>query len=51
MASSVNYGDIQGLARFAYAHMTEACYFLVKIRNASSARAWLANAPITSPSN
>ncbi|MFZ0773872.1 MAG: hypothetical protein WCA49_08865 [Candidatus Sulfotelmatobacter sp.] len=48
MASSVDYGDIQGLARFAYAHMTEACYFLVKIRNASSARAWLANAPITS---
>jgi deferrochelatase/peroxidase EfeB len=48
MAFSVDYGDIQGLVRFAYARMTEACYFLVKIRNAVAARAWLANAPVTS---
>jgi deferrochelatase/peroxidase EfeB len=48
MAASVDYGDIQGLARFAYAHMTEACYLLVKVRYASAARAWLASAPVNS---
>lgn len=48
MASSVDYGDVQGLVRFGYARMTEACYFLVKIRTASAARTWLSNAPITS---
>jgi deferrochelatase/peroxidase EfeB len=48
MASSVDYGDIQGLVRFGYTRMTEACYFLVKIRNSSAVRAWLANAPVTS---
>ncbi|MGA8272943.1 MAG: hypothetical protein WB919_15380 [Candidatus Sulfotelmatobacter sp.] len=48
MTSSVNHGDIQGLVRFAYAHMTEACYLLVRIRSVSAARAWLKNAPVTS---
>jgi deferrochelatase/peroxidase EfeB len=48
VTSSVDYGDVQGLVRFGYAHMTEACYFLVKIKNAAASRAWLANAPITS---
>jgi deferrochelatase/peroxidase EfeB len=48
MASSVDYGDVQGLVRFGYARMTEACYLLVRIRTASAARTWLSNAPITS---
>jgi len=48
MASSVDFGDIQGLVRFGYPRMTEACYLLVKVKNASSVRAWLTNAPITS---
>lgn len=48
MASSVDYGDVQGLVRFGYPRMTEACYFLVKVKNASATRAWLASAPITS---
>jgi deferrochelatase/peroxidase EfeB len=48
MASSIDYGDVQGLVRFGYARMTEACYFLVKVRNASAGRTWLANAPIAS---
>ena len=48
MTASVDYSDVQGLVRFAYAHMTEACYLLVRVRNASAARAWLRNAPVTS---
>src|SRR5260370_111838 len=48
MASSVDYGDVQGLVRFGYPRMTEACYFLVRVKNASATRAWLASAPITS---
>ena len=48
MASSVDFGDIQGLVRFGYPRMTEACYLLGKAKNASAVRAWLTNAPITS---
>jgi deferrochelatase/peroxidase EfeB len=48
LTSSVDYGDVQGIVRFGYARMTEACYFLVKIRNASAASAWLKSAPFTS---
>src|ERR1700739_4842610 len=43
----VDYSDVQGLVRFGYAHMTEACYLLVNVRQAAAARQWLATAPIT----
>jgi Dyp-type peroxidase family len=45
--SSVDYADVQGLVRFGYGKMTEACYFLLNIKNARAARAWFGNAPIT----
>jgi deferrochelatase/peroxidase EfeB len=38
--------DVQGLVRFAYVHHTEACYLLVRIRDAAAARAWCATAPV-----
>src|SRR5260370_17480456 len=43
----VDYSDVQGLVRFGYTHMTDACYFLVNVRQAVAARQWLATAPIT----
>ena len=43
----VDYGDVQGLVRFGYARMTDACYFLVNIREIATARRWLSTAPIT----
>ncbi len=43
----VDYSDVQGLVRFGFGKMTEASYALLRIRNASAARAWLRNAPIT----
>jgi len=41
------YEDVQGLLRFAHGHMAEARFWLLRIRNAEAARAWLAKAPIT----
>jgi deferrochelatase/peroxidase EfeB len=45
--SAIDYGDVQGLVRFGHAHMTEACYFLLNIKDSSAARSWLASAPVT----
>ena len=45
--SPVDYSDVQGLVRFGYARMTDACYFLVNVRQAAAVRQWLSTAPIT----
>jgi len=44
---SVEYKDVQALVRFGFGKMTEACYLMVRIKDASAARAWLRSAPIT----
>lgn len=44
----LDYNDIQGLVRFAFGKMNEACFYLVRIKDLSAARSWLANAHITS---
>jgi Dyp-type peroxidase family len=44
----VELDDVQGLVRFAHKHMTEACFLLLRVRDSGAARAWLAQAPITS---
>jgi len=43
----VDYGDVQGLAAFGYSKLTEARYFLLRIRDAQAARAWLGSAPVS----
>ena len=45
--SPVDYSDVQGLVRFGYARMTDACYFLVNVKQTAAARQWLATAPVT----
>jgi deferrochelatase/peroxidase EfeB len=45
-SSAVDFSDIQGLVRFGYAPLTEACFLLLNIREASAARTWLAAAPV-----
>jgi hypothetical protein len=45
--ASVDYGDIQGLARFGYGALTEASFLLLNIRDVDAARSWLATAPVT----
>jgi len=42
-----DFNDMQGLARFGYGKLTEACYPLLRIRDAAAARAWLAAAPVS----
>ncbi len=44
---SVELDDMQGLVRFGYKHLTEACFFLLRVKDPAAARAWLAQAPIT----
>jgi deferrochelatase/peroxidase EfeB len=44
---SVDRGDIQGLAAFAYAKLTEARYVLARIKDPAAARAWCASAPVS----
>ncbi|GAC1587792.1 MAG: peroxidase [Candidatus Velthaea sp.] len=43
----VDFADVQGVVRFGYKHLTEACYFLLRIKDVDAARAWLLAAPIT----
>ena len=46
-AGPVELDDVQGLVRFAYKHLTEASFLLLRVNDAAAARAWLAQAPIT----
>src|SRR5438105_2389878 len=45
---SVELDDVQGLVRFGYRHLTEACFLLLRVKDPAAVRAWLAQAPITS---
>jgi deferrochelatase/peroxidase EfeB len=47
MTSSVEFADVQGLVRFGYVNMTEGCYYLLRMKNASAARKWIHLARIT----
>jgi deferrochelatase/peroxidase EfeB len=47
MPTSVDFSDVQGLIRFGFGKMTEASYLLLKIRKPPAARAWLAQAQLT----
>jgi deferrochelatase/peroxidase EfeB len=48
MATAVDFSDVQGVVRYGYKHLTEACYYLLRIKDAAAARAWLLAAPVTS---
>jgi len=48
---SVELDDVQGLVRFGYKHLTEASFLLLRVKDPAAARAWLAQAPITSAVN
>jgi deferrochelatase/peroxidase EfeB len=44
--TSIDAKDVQGLVRFGYGRLTEACYLLLRIRDAAAARDWCAVAPV-----
>jgi deferrochelatase/peroxidase EfeB len=45
---AVELDDVQGLLRFAYKHLTQACFLLLRVKDRDAARSWLARAPVTS---
>ena len=47
-ATAVDYDDIQGLVRFGYKRLTQACFLLLRVTDAQAARTWLAQAPVSS---
>jgi deferrochelatase/peroxidase EfeB len=44
---SLDFSDIQGLVRYGYGDLTEACFLLFNIENLPTARAWLATAEVS----
>ncbi|HTD37384.1 MAG TPA: hypothetical protein VK669_07710 [Candidatus Limnocylindrales bacterium] len=44
---AVDYADVQGIVRYGYGALTEACFLLLRVRDAAAARAWLRAAPVT----
>src|SRR5688572_13101640 len=46
----IDFADLQGLVRVGHGRLTEASFFLLEIIDATSARAWLSSAPITTAS-
>ena len=40
MSAPVDFNDIQGLVRFGHAKLTEACFWLLNVRDAPAARAF-----------
>lgn len=45
---AVEFDDIQGLVRFGYKRLTQACFLLLRVTDPEAARAWLAQAPVSS---
>ena len=43
----VDTSDVQGLIRYGYGKLTEACFFLLRIDSPAAARQWLKTAPVT----
>jgi deferrochelatase/peroxidase EfeB len=41
MPPRIDDSDVQGLVRFGYGDLTEACFYLVEVRDRATARAWL----------
>ena len=42
-----DYNDVQGIVVHGYKNLTQACYLLLRIRDAAAARDWIGKAPIT----
>jgi deferrochelatase/peroxidase EfeB len=47
-AVPVELDDVQGLVRYGYRNHTEACFLLLRVKNAAAARAWLRQCPVAS---
>ena len=45
--NDLDYDDVQGLVRFGFGSMRQAYFYLVRVKDAAAARAWLAAAHVT----
>jgi len=45
--SPIDYSDVQGLVRFGYQHLAEACFFLLRVKDRTAAHSWLTAAPVS----
>jgi deferrochelatase/peroxidase EfeB len=43
----IDYRDVQGIVRFGYGHLPEACFLLLQIDNAAATRRWLREVKVT----
>ena len=43
----VRFEDVQGIVRFGYRKLTEACFLLLRVREPGAARRWLGVAPVS----
>jgi Dyp-type peroxidase family len=48
MSATVDFADVQGLLRYGYSGLTDACFLLLRIKDRVAAQAWLRTAPVTS---
>jgi deferrochelatase/peroxidase EfeB len=48
MPATIDYSDVQGLVRFAYAALSEACFLLLRVKDFNAARSWMGAAPVAS---
>jgi deferrochelatase/peroxidase EfeB len=46
--AAVDFADVQGVVRYGYKHLSDACYFVLRVKDPDAARAWLRAAPVTS---
>lgn len=46
MKQAINYSDVQGLLRFGYGRLNEACFLLLRIEDSAAARSWLGRVPV-----
>jgi hypothetical protein len=44
----IDFGDVQGLARFGHGRLSEASFFLLEVADRTAACRWLQSAPVTS---
>lgn len=47
MSATSEYADIQGIVRYGYGRLPDACFLLARIKNCAAAKAWLRTAPVS----
>ena len=48
MSQELDFDDVQGLVRFGFGGMHRACFYLVRVKDVTAARSWIAAAHVTS---